>query len=73
MFLSELGEKQGAKIAKNSFSGDFSRRLRDMGFAEGEKVLCVRKSVFSSPIIYRIKGSNIALRKKDAQRIEVIF
>ena len=71
MLLSELKENQGARIAKIYVSGDFARRLRDMGFVEGEEVFCCKKSVFPSPILFSVKGSRIALRRSDAEKIEV--
>ena len=71
MLLSDLKENQSATVLKNSISCNFGRRLRDMGFVEGEKVICIRKALFSSPILFSVKGSRIALRKKDAEKIEV--
>ena len=70
MFLSDMKENQRAKVVKNSICGGFGTRLRDLGFYEGEEVLCVKRAVFSSPILYRVKGSLVALRKEDAQKIE---
>ena len=71
MLLSRMKENQGAEISKINISNDFARRLRDMGFVEGEKVFCCKKSVFPSPILFSVKGSRVALRKADAEKIEV--
>jgi len=73
MFLSDLKENQSAVIVLSENESAFGRRLCDMGFCEGERVLCVKRSVFGSPVLYRVKDSNAALRKADAKRIEVIL
>ena len=57
MFLSDMNEKQSAVISKINISDDFSRRLCDMGFIKGEKVICIRKALFSSPILFSVKGA----------------
>ena len=73
MFLSDMREKQEAEILLNNASGDFGRRLRDMGFVKGERVICERKALFSSPILFCVKGSRVALRRSDAEKIEVVL
>lgn len=71
MFLSDIKEGRCAVISALNFNSEFKIRLRDMGFCEGEKVLCIKKALLHSPILYRVKDSNIALRRVDAKRIEV--
>ena len=44
----------------------FSDRLRDLGFTENTPVACVRIAPLCDPAAYRIRGTLIALRKKDA-------
>lgn len=72
MFLSDLSENQFGVISDYSFERSFESRLKDMGFCKGEKVKCVKKAALHSPILYYVKGANVALRKSDACRIEVI-
>ncbi len=72
MFLYELKEGQRAEISELFAEGEFSSRLRDMGFCEGEEIVCVKRAVFSSPVLYRVKGSMISLRKCDALKIGVV-
>ena len=71
MLLCDLKENETGAIIRINLGGAFADRLRDMGFCEGERVECVRRAVLSSPILYRVKGSEIALRKTDAAAIEV--
>lgn len=73
MFLSELKENQSAVIAFSGSETPFERRLCDMGFRVGEKVCCVKRGFFKSPIIYSVCGSFVALRKADADKIEVVL
>lgn len=73
MFLSDLRESQTAEIIRIDEKTPFGTRLCDMGFCVGEKVICVKRATFQSPILFNVKGSNIALRKKDAKKIEVVF
>lgn len=71
MFLSDLKENQSGVISSVDFDSAFSGRLGDMGFTVGERVVCVKKAVFSSPVLYNVKGANISLRTCDAKRIGV--
>lgn len=73
MFLSDLKENQSAVIVFSEGESVFGRRLCDLGFCEGEKVLCVKRALFGSPVLYRVKESNAALRTADAKRIEVVL
>ena len=73
MLLSDMKEKQKGVIIRNNASGEFGGRLRDMGFTVGEEIICRRKALFSSPILFTVKGSSVALRKKDAVKIEVLL
>ena len=73
MLLSELKENQSAVIASGPEKTVFDRRLCDMGFRRGERVVCIKRGFFKSPIIYSVCGSFIALRKSDAEIIEVVL
>lgn len=71
MFITDMCEGQSGIITALDFDKEFCTRLNDLGFCKGEKIVCVKKALLSSPILYQVKGSNIALRKNDADRIEV--
>ena len=73
MFLSDLKENQSAVIVFSDNKTRFEERLCDMGFRKGEKVLCVKRGLFSSPVIYSVGGSRVALRRADAKKIEVVL
>jgi Fe2+ transport system protein FeoA len=71
MILSNMKEGQVGVISAVNFDDAFKIRLNDMGFCDGEQVECVKRAVMTSPIIYKVKGAGIALRKSDAKFIEV--
>lgn len=73
MRLSELEEKQGAVILRLVAPRETAIHLRDRGFCEGERVLCLKKAVLGSPVLYFVKGTQMALRTADAAQIEVML
>lgn len=48
-------------------------RIIDMGITEGEKIIPILKSPFGDPIAYLSKGTVIALRKSDCNKISVHY
>jgi DtxR family transcriptional regulator, Mn-dependent transcriptional regulator len=60
-----------ARVVEIAGSGKHQRRMLDMGFVPGAEVTTVRKAPLGDPIEYRIKGTAVALRSKDADTILV--
>lgn len=73
MKLCDIKENQCATITSVCCQDLSLRRLSDLGFCTGEAVRCTYVSPMGSPIAYYIRGSQIALRKKDAARIGVVL
>ena len=73
MTLSSLKENQSAIITKLPNDERFALRLCEIGISKGQKIVCVIKSVFGSPILYFVKDSFISLRLSDAKKIEVEY
>lgn len=73
MRLSQLKENQTATITAVNDSCPLFKRLYDMGFTPGQRVKCVNIGMFRSPIAYIVRGTKIALRKKDAAMIGVVL
>lgn len=48
-----------------------SRRLLDLGFAEGARIRCLFRSMFGDPTAYEICGTVIALRAEDSASVLV--
>lgn len=70
MRLNELLPMQRAVIT-NVHSSLHARRLQDLGFVPGVIVQCLRSGPFGTPLMYRLLGTNVALRKEDAMKISV--
>lgn len=47
------------------------RRLLELGFVPGGQVTAVQVSPWGDPVAYAVCGAVIALRKADAQQIEI--
>jgi len=71
--LTELKPGQSATVVSLSprIRGVERRRLMDLGLLQGTNIEVVMESASGNPIAYRIRGAVIALRKKQAQLINV--
>ena len=69
--LNCLEEGQRGEITRIALDGQLYRRLSDLGLTAGTPVLCLRKSPAGDPVLYRIRGTMLALRKKDSSRVFV--
>lgn len=47
------------------------QRLRDLGFAEGAEISVVRRAPLADPVVYRVCGYDICLRRTQAVSIAV--
>lgn len=57
------------RVSKLLCEGAIRRRLLDVGLTQGTIVTCIGKSPFGDPSAYFIRGTKIAIRKKDAHGI----
>ncbi len=71
MKLVELKRGQKSKIIKIGRLGGLKKRLTDMGITSGEEIKLERNAPLGDPQQYLIKGTGIAIRKEEAQYIEV--
>ncbi len=71
MKLTELKRGESAKIVKIGRIGELKKRLVDMGITSGEVIKLERNAPLGDPQEYIIKGTGIAIRKEDAQNIEI--
>jgi DtxR family Mn-dependent transcriptional regulator len=72
-YLSDLIPGQFAFVSgiDEDCDGIERRRLMDLGFVPGSRVEAAISSPFNDPVAYRIKGSLIALRRQQADKIRV--
>jgi Fe2+ transport system protein FeoA len=69
--LSELKKGQLAKIVSLNLDDVTNRRLISLGFCKGNLIEFERSAPLKDPSEYYVAGNFIALRKVDADRIEV--
>ena len=60
-------ERVNAPITKP----ELAQQLEDIGFIPGEQVTVLRRSLLGDPLMVRIGSSTFALRRAEAQLIEV--
>jgi len=69
--LSEVHPKQKAIIKSIGDIGELKDRLMELGVLCGEPVQVVRIAPLGDPVEIRIGDEHLALRKEDAEKIEV--
>lgn len=71
MNLNELPLNDIGIIKNVKCYGSIKRRLLDMGLVKGTNVIPVLVSPSKDPRAYQIRGSIIAIRREDAENIEI--
>ncbi len=71
MILSDLKTGQQAMVVDVLHDGEKLQRLLDMGFVEGTEVRIIRNAPLLDPIDLSIRGYQIALRRDEANGVEV--
>lgn len=62
------------EVGGPSFSSELIRRLLEMGFLEGSRVEVLHVAPFGEdPIAVRVRGSIVALRRNEANAVEVLI
>jgi len=69
--LGELSVHSRVRVVEIRGGGKHQRRMLDMGFVPGAEVMVVRKAPLGDPIEYRIKGTAVSMRQKDADTVLV--
>ncbi len=70
--LSELKTSQVGLITKVFGHGSFRNRITEMGFIRGKIVKVIKNAPLLDPVEYEIMGYRIALRRSEAELIEVM-
>ncbi|MGL5054614.1 MAG: FeoA family protein [Fusobacteriaceae bacterium] len=71
MRLTELKKGQSAIIKRIGSVGELKKRLIDLGINSGQTIKLERNAPLGDPQEFRINGNSIAIRKKDAENIEL--
>ena len=71
MTLANLAAGSPAKVVKVAGKTVVSRRLMEMGVVPGVAVTVIKTAPFGDPIQIRVRGYSLAMRKSEAEIIEV--
>ncbi len=69
--LDKLNIGQSAEIIEVKGDPDTCFRLRELGIIEGTRVHVVRRAPLGDPVVFNIKGYELALRKRDISKIVI--
>ena len=71
MTLKDLPPGQDAWVTAITGNGRVTRRLMEMGVVPGVAVQMVKAAPFGDPVEVRVRGYSLAMRKNEADAIEV--
>lgn len=69
--LADLPPGATGEVASLDERGPLGRRLFDLGFVPQTPVRVVRRAPLGDPVVYALRGTNLCLRRVDAERIRV--
>ena len=69
--LNELKPPETALIDDILVTNSLRRRLLDLGFIKGPSVTCVLESPQKDPKAFYVRGSLIAVRQSEAEKIKI--
>ena len=71
MTLANLEVGTAGKIKSVNGSAAISKRLMEMGLVPGVLVKVIKTAPFGNPIEIRVRGYNLAMRRNEAEAIEI--
>ena len=71
MTLTNLPIGSTAKVVAVNGNNAITKRLMEMGVVPGVSVRVIKTAPFGDPIEVRVRGYNLAMRKSEADQIEV--
>jgi len=69
--LADLSQGEGAVLERLDLPEDVSQRLMELGFTPGSPIVAARSAPGGDPRVFRVDGSEIALRTETAARLFV--
>lgn len=72
IFLSELDRGEEGTLLAPAGEGLLAFRMRQFGIIEGTKIRFLGAAPLGSPILFRVGGTILALRREDCSRISVV-
>lgn len=71
--LSEITKEEQVEVIEIAPHASNKEELEYLGFVSGCKTEIIYKAPFSGPLVMRLKGTKIALRQQDADKIHVKY
>ena len=71
MTLRDVSVGQTVKVTRLNGDGPVKRRIMDMGITKGVEVYVRKVAPLGDPVEVTVRGSELSLRKADAEMIEV--
>lgn len=69
MALSDLRQGEEGVLDRLELAGEVAQRLMELGFLPGVRVSAGRPAPGGDPMIFRVDGSEIAVRRATARRL----
>lgn len=73
MTLTNLPVGKAGKVVSVTGRGAVTRRLMEMGVIPGVDVRMIKSAPFGDPMEIKVRGYNLALRKNEADAVEVSY
>ncbi|MBI5084126.1 MAG: ferrous iron transport protein A [Candidatus Solibacter usitatus] len=67
--LADLGENEEGTLERIDLPADFAHRLMELGFVPGHAITVAHSAPGGDPRVFRVDGSEIALRRETARHI----
>src|ERR1700722_8395302 len=67
--LAQLSEGEAGVLDRLELPDDIARRLMELGFLPGHIIVPARSAPGGEPRVYRVDGSEVALRRETASRL----
>jgi len=67
--LAQLPEGEAGVLDRLELPDDIARRLMELGFLPGHIIVPARSAPGGNPRVYRVDGSEVALRRETASRL----
>lgn len=69
--LADLAEGESAVLASLELPEGVAQRLMELGFLPGTEIVAGKKAPGGDPRVFRVDGSEIALRRETARHLRV--
>ncbi len=71
MKLTNIPSGESAKVIRISGNNQITKRLMEMGVVPGVSVRMIKSAPFGDPLEISLRGYHLAMRKSEADQIEV--